>query len=400
METVDSSCFYCSVVDKDFDALMAESKDDDQDDPNNEHVEEEEDWDERLSRDEVFSDKYRPSLAETREIGRLQERLGIQASGSRRGVLSVMGGKSRQKYTNDQTKDWVDVTQGSVLLKRGVCNAEFLDDEGDTTFPSKECQICLFTKGISFFTLSKDEPFLNSLGWGSVSRIIPNDHNDTIRLETSARISIVLEKAIANWKDSLTYCLLRYTERSETERTSNLGWQHLMIYTPGFSEAVSNDTVANKPFIVHDEYNQLTPLIYAVKLGHVQAAQSLLEDFEADPNQPDGEDGTVPLYWAESDEMKQLLLKFGAKDGQRHELFDNVDMAQTNVDLKRQQQRDAEAAQCEIQDNIKLLNERGQKIEQMGDRARELNDNAAEYRSLSSQLKSKMKQRSGRWGIF
>lgn len=400
VELIDSKCFFVHFladIDKDFDAFMAESKDEhDAGPPDNNDEEEEVDWDERLSRTEVFSTKYRISLAETREIGRLQEALGIPTSGSHRSLLSIMGKSSKQKYTTEQTKAWSNVTQNSVQLKRGSCRAKFHSDDATT----KECELCLFTKGMVFFTLSTDEPLLKPLIWDNVSRIIPNDGEDSIRVETTPGSNIVLEKAISDWKTAIVSCFLNYIERNDTERTSNLGWQHQLVYTPGFSEAVSNDTVAIKPPVVHDEHNQLTPLLYAVKLGHAQAAKSLLEDFAADPNQPDGEDGTVPLYWADSDEMKQLLLQFGAKDGQRHELFDRVVATQANVDRQRQQQRDAEAAKISMQDNMKLINERGQKIEELGDTAQQLNENAAEFRDLSGQLKSKLKQRSARWGLF
>jgi SMC interacting uncharacterized protein involved in chromosome segregation len=105
--------------------------------------------------------------------------------------------------------------------------------------------------------------------------------------------------------------------------------------------------------------------------------------------------------------MTELLLRHGAKkvdnDSRRHELFGRVEATQAIVDRQRLLQQQVAAVEAEnttMRHNVHLLNERGQKIEDMGDKARELNNNAAEFKSLASQLKAQMKQKSGRWGLF
>jgi Synaptobrevin len=417
--------------------MMMDSKDEQDGKTNDDDDEPEPDWDERLTRDEVFSERYRPTMAETCEVSRLQDRVGItnnnNISIAGRSFHSVMAMGTKQKFTATQAKSWSEVTQGSVLLKRGLVNLRLVPDHHkdgeDALGPIVTCHLCLFTKGMSFFTLpeskhkrdSNIDALLVSLPWTSVTRLVPNHENDSIQIERLAAADdsmLVLENSLAEWNDPITSCLLRYLEINDTTgRTTTMGWQHLIVYRPAFSEAVSDLplsplTKSSSDMMMmmadaKDEYNLLTPLLYAVKLGHMTAATSLLQHYQADPNQPSGDDGTLPMYWADSPAMTELLVAHGAKKvaSERQQLFGRVDATQAIVDRQRQQQQQREAAaavvvQTEMQQNMHLLNERGQKIAEMDDKARELNDNAAEFKSLSSQLKSQMKQKSGRWGIF
>jgi Synaptobrevin len=423
--------------------MMMDSKDEQDGKTSDNDDEPEPDWDERLTRDEVFSDRYRPTMAEAGEVSRLQDRVGItnnNLSIAGRSFRSVMAMGTKQKFTATQAKSWSEVTQGSVLLKRGLVNLRLVPDHHkemtadrdgeDALGPIVTCHLCLFTKGMSVFTLpeskqkrdSNSDPLLVSLPWTSVTRLVPDHEKNSIQIERSAAADdsiLVLENSLAEWNDPITSCLLRYLEINDTTgRTTTLGWQHLIVYRPAFSEAVSDLplsplTKSSSDMMMmmanaKDEYNLLTPLLYAVKLGHMTAATSLLQHCQADPNQPSGDDGTLPLYWADSPAMTELLVAHGAKKvaSERQQLFGRVEATQAIVDRQRQQQqqREEEAAavvvQTEMQQNMHLLNERGQKIAEMDDKARELNDNAAEFKSLSSQLKSQMKQKSGRWGIF
>lgn len=467
-----TSCYQSPKIDldKDFDAMMMmESKDEQEDEEKTNAIDDERepDWDERLTRDEVFREKYRPSTAEIEEVNRLQHRVGIDDNPvMRRSFLSVMTSMGTRtqttKFSATQTKSWSDVTRGSVILKKGLVNLRLVrldknnnagtdhDDDGDhhdddlptAGGPTTACHLCLFSKGMALFTLpepnhghnkNNDHQLLISLPWSSIARLVPK-HDGSIRIEPSALVqlddsyhisALVLEGALAEWKNPIISCLFRSLELNDDSsagRTTALGWQHAIVYTPAFSEAVTNmpltpsccdSTDAATMINAKDQYNQLTPLLYAVKLGHLEAAASLLQDGHADPNQASGDDGTVPLYWAAdaAPAMTELLLRHGAKkidnDSRRHELFGRVEATQAIVDRQRllQQQQVAAAAAVESENstmrhNVHLLNERGQKIEDMGDQARELHNNAAEFKSLASQLKAQMKQKSGRWGLF
>jgi hypothetical protein len=467
------SSFYQSPkidLDKDFDAMMMmESKDEqDEDEEKTNGIDDELEpkWDERLTRDEVFREKYRPSTAEMEEVHRLQRRVGIDdIPVMRKSFLSVMTSMrtttQTTKFSATQTKSWSDVTKGSVILKRGLANLRIVlldknnkagtahDDDNDGDHHDDDsptaggptttmaCHLCLFSKGMALFTFPEEpnhghnnknnnnDQLLISLPWSSIARLVPgHGSDDSIRIEPSAPVQLddrphgsvlVLEGVLAEWKDTIISCLFRSLELNDDSagRTTALGWQHAIVYTPAFSEAVNNVPLARSCDVAtminaKDEYNQLTPLLYAVKLGHLEAAASLLQDGQADPNQACGDDGTLPLYWADaSPAMTELLLRHGAKkvdnDSRRHELFGRVEATQAIVDRQRLLQQQVAAVEAEnttMRHNVHLLNERGQKIEDMGDKARELNNNAAEFKSLASQLKAQMKQKSGRWGLF
>jgi hypothetical protein len=446
--------------------MMMESKDEQEDEEKTNVIDDElePDWKERLTRNEVFREKYRPNTAETEEVHQLQSRVGIDDNPVMRRnfllVMTSMGTKTQTtKFSAIQTKSWLDVTRGSVLLRRGLANLRLVrldqnnkagtahdddDDNGDhhdDDSPIAEdptttaCHLCLFSKGMALFTFpernngkkNNNDQLLISLPWSSIARLVP-DHDDSIRVEPSVPVqlddrrhgaALVLEGALAEWKDPIISCLFRSLELNDdsADRTTALGWQHAIVYTPAFSEAVNNvplvpsrtstDAVAAM-INAKDEYHQLTPLLYAVKLGHLEAAASLLQNGQADPNQASGDDGTAPLYWADaSPAMTELLLRHGAKkidnDSRRHELFGRVEATQAIVDRQRLLQQQVAAVEAEnttMRHNVHLLNERGQKIEDMGDKARELNDNAAEFKSLAGQLKAQMKHKSGRWGLF
>jgi hypothetical protein len=50
----------------------------------------------------------------------------------------------------------------------------------------------------------------------------------------------------------------------------------------------------------------------------------------------------------------------------------------------------AQRVQSQMQDNINLMHERGQKIEDLGDKSKQLEENATEYKDLAGQLRAKL----------
>ena len=193
-----------------------------------------------------------------------------------------------------------------------------------------------------------------------------------------------------------------------------LGWQYQFVYQPGFTVAVTNQTdlmnltkgeTTTDSLNTVDEYNGYAPLHYAVKYNHVPAMVALL-DAGADVDVQD-EEGHTPLYLAVQDELPEstqaLLEQYGAAPvdadvSQRGELFGRVAATQEILEERhreQKQQREAAAAQEEIKQNMKLLQRRGEQINELGDKAGDLNQGAADFASMAKQLKEAQKKK--RW---
>jgi Synaptobrevin len=135
-----------------------------------------------------------------------------------------------------------------------------------------------------------------------------------------------------------------------------------------------------------------------------------LLDAGADPNIKDA-DGRTCMYYAVRDELPSttidLLKEYGAKESQlakmetKGELFGRVQATeQVRKDRRETQQRqEAVEAQVKMNENLRLLNERGEKIEDLGNKASELNANASNFASMAKQLKEKSKKQS-KWLPF
>ena len=110
-------------------------------------------------------------------------------------------------------------------------------------------------------------------------------------------------------------------------------------------------------------------------------------------------DGHTPLYLAVQDEAplstRQLLLDHGARPitdvGPRGELFGKVAATELILEERqreKQQEQQAKAAQAEIANNMKLLQRRGEQINELNDKASDLNQGAADFASMAKQLKA------------
>lgn len=124
-------------------------------------------------------------------------------------------------------------------------------------------------------------------------------------------------------------------------------------------------------------------------------------------NTKDGDDHTAMYYALRDDapeEMTQLLEKHGAQAKKKNkewkateELFGKVRAAEEKTARKKEEEerQKAAAAQAQMSQNMRLMNERGQKIEEMDDKARHLNQEAQNYASMAKQLKEKSKRGGG-----
>ena len=109
---------------------------------------------------------------------------------------------------------------------------------------------------------------------------------------------------------------------------------------------------------------------YAVRLKHERIVQSLLEE-NVNPTVRD-QDGLTPAVHAVQDEVPaeilSLLESYGATDidqakSDRMDLFERVTATQSEREERREkeQQKEALLAQAKMSENMRLLNERGEK---------------------------------------
>lgn len=161
------------------------------------------------------------------------------------------------------------------------------------------------------------------------------------------------------------------------------------------------------PFLSHN-------FQYAILCNQYHAAERLLKA-GADVHTKDA-DGHTAMYYALRDNLEprmiDLLHEYGAvKDKKKNkewkaaqELFDRVQAtdAKTAATRQQQQQEKAQAAQAEMANNLNLMQQRGQKIEELDDKARHLNEEAQDFANMAKQLKEKTKQgaRGTRWLPF
>ena len=128
----------------------------------------------------------------------------------------------------------------------------------------------------------------------------------------------------------------------------------------------------------------------------------------------DGE-GHTAMYYALRDEMSEemttLLEKYGAPKKAKNkewkvteELFGRVKATGEKASKKREQEQQEKAALAreQMNDNLRLMNERGQKIEELDDKARHINDEAKNYADMAKELKAKTKRgaRGSKWLPF
>ena len=121
----------------------------------------------------------------------------------------------------------------------------------------------------------------------------------------------------------------------------------------------------------------------------------------------------TPMYFCIRDEigkeMMDLLQRYGAKPistkkmdrMDKGELFGRVAATDQIVQETRQrkQEQEAAAAASKMNENMRLLQHRGEQLEEMGSKATQLHDDARNYADMAKQLKEKSKQKS-KWLAF
>ena len=339
--------------------------------------------------------------------------------------------------------------QPSFILKRGTCwlqpNPQSNEKEVDSAMQEQcECQVILLTRGWVIALASSgtrstvtDPPsayhFHNAWTWNQVEFVQPTQRGFVITLEkktNTAEINSQQQRqqqpqqrqqytfSCANlqhqqdWMDAFHTILVQYhTHNISPSHSSNhyvLGWQYQHVYRPGFTVAVTNcvtpdlealDRSNAKQLNIIDDYHGYAPLHYAVKCHHVPAIVSLLQHHSNIQVDVLDADGHTPLYLAVQDEAplstRQLLLDHGARPitdvGPRGELFGKVAATELILEERqreKQQEQQAKAAQAEIANNMKLLQRRGEQINELNDKASDLNQGAADFASMAKHLKA------------
>ena len=240
-------------------------------------------------------------------------------------------------------------------------------------------------------------------------------------------------KQCSAWLDALEIALVQYCMHASVAAgkkssqyatpTSTLGWQYLLVHRPAYTMAVNNQVnvesmaaleqmgVDLKQYLNKlDEYNGFAPLHYAVRTNSMKAAQYLME-IGADPNLKDLE-GYTPMYYAVRDEQSPELIKMlelhGATKSHRTETYLSGELfgavaASTEAFQKkkaaeaasqRAQEEKAQAARNQLQDNIRRMQQRGEAIDEMGQKASAIHEGAKNYADMAKQLKEKSKQQS------
>lgn len=218
------------------------------------------------------------------------------------------------------------------------------------------------------------------------------------------------------WLDAIEKIMIEYNIHHHTPRSQQheLGWQYCIVHKPGFTLAVTNrnpyDSFAPsndaKSLDTLDVYNGMAPIHYATRAGNLTALEVLLQN-GADPNLPDREERT-PMYYAKRDqappEIVRALELHGAEPcskvslEQEGALFGQVAAAEAKATERRRQEQlaleqkqKAEQAQAEMNENMRLLQQRGIQIDEMDDKAHQLSEGGKNFADMAAQLKQKTK---------
>jgi hypothetical protein len=376
-------------------------------------------YDERLTREEVYSKRYHPSKEEKKELQDLASVVGVATSSGFR-LTSTSSVIQELLFGNH-----------SIILKRGpICCNTAKDD----------CELYLLTDG--FALVSRRTSSFNIFGsgnrlkachlWTDVDyveqskpgvlsiHLVPSSADESLQLYAATD-----GEDLKSWMKAMEHVLIQHVMfGSDNSNNKNpllkqtFGWQHIVVRRPGFTAAVTGDMrLMGSPTNINelDTYNQSSPLHYALRYQpscNAEIVEALLL-YGADPNLPDG-DGRSAMYFAQRnklDDIESMLVEHGgtastlAEMELRGELFGGVEQAQRNAEKRREHERaiedrkaadaaaKAQSVQSQMGQNMAAMIERGQKIEQMDDKARQLNDEAKNYADLASQLKNTVKNK-------
>jgi Ankyrin repeats (3 copies) len=350
--------------------------------------------------------------------------------------------------SNDRER-FESIQERSVLLFRAFALLDIRAGGGTSAsssaiVDSKDVEVMLLTRGLVVADVKRRSSkrnvllrsFLACVTWDQVDHVVEGIGRDAITswelhfksgrasdpsLKSASTVwtfTTASSKERAAWLDALETVLVRTHMHSGTTTATasspriagrktldpqhRLGWQYTLVHRGGYTAAVTGVLdrlqVPVQSVNACDPYNGLTMLIYAVRSGNSNVVSHLLDPCLADVDATD-RDGHTAMYYATRDQqhdMQQILAEHGAMMSLEAvqcgcgELFGAVSDAQEVVDDRRDREvRQAREAQTQMNDNLRLMQERGTKIREMGDKATQLNEGAANYADMARQLKEK-----------
>jgi hypothetical protein len=345
----------------------------------------------------------------------------------------------------------------SIILKRGpALMMSGNDNYHQTEENASECEVILLTHGLIVATVRSPATSTKSVGRetssgsGRSQKLVPRSferavlwkHVETVAASSSSSSNLAWEIQLDKregqgqrlvfvcasprqrqaWLNAMEQVVVEYHSHSSSKKTassktmtSEFGWQYRYIVKPEFTTAVTDqteylDAITNGDNNIDwnqlDQYHGYTALHYAVRANHVSAMHSLLEA-GANPNAPDQDDRT-PMYYAVMDQLPQstvaLLKQYGgtpsekATEQQSGELFGRVAATQAGIDEERNNRETAERVKAEqaaaaMSENMRLLQQRGEQIDELDGKARQLNEGAQNFGDMAKQLKEASKKK-------
>jgi hypothetical protein len=410
-------------------------------------------WRNVHDRPEVYSHRYRPDPQEVQELGALETLLGMKKrTGLFRSVSTGDTNKSHGKHvsqndlaiwnrlvhsgTSTSTGTGSACLPASIILKRGPA---LMEKEGEADDDQEEeeceCELILLTHGLIVATVTTPAAprSSRSVGKGRNQKLVPRSFERAVLWRDVATVSpissqaweihlkssaaqehpkrLILVCATAKqrqaWLDAMERVIVEY-HLHRTKPPTEFGWQYRYIVKPAFTMAVTDQTDldmrAGDDLNQLDAYHGYAALHYAVRANHAAAMRRLLDE-GADPDVPD-QDGRTPMYYAVMDQLDHttvsLLESYGAtaskmaETQQNGKLFGRVAAAQSNVDEQRREtaeRKKAEVAAAAMSQNMRLLQRRGEQIDELDDKAQQLNDNAKNFGNMAKQLKEQHKKK-------
>lgn len=373
-------------------------------------------WSVRWRRDEIYSLLYKPSETEKQELRDLEK--SFQTS-KRSNIIDSFLSMTTSQQDDPVLSSLLHPTEPpySILLKRGPCMWETQKQK------AAEAEVILFTQGLVVALVSTTKKTISkqvskAIDWSKVKFIQPSpqdaDKSWQILLDEDIwTFTCSSSKQQQYWFKALERVLVEY--RLRVHAPVELGWQYKCVHKPAFTMAVTDemDTVRPNESLLtkRDHYNGYTPLHYAVRCNKPSAVRTLLK-IGSDPNYPD-KDGASSVDHAVRDSASPIILELLKQSGgifqddNQGALFGQVasvtekrekDMA-TQKARELEEKQKAEKAKSKMAENMRLLQERGEKINEIGDKAVHLNAEAGEFRSMAQLLKEKTKQQS-KWLPF
>ena len=275
------------------------------------------DWEERISREEIFSKRYRPKLGEARELQVMAEMLGLSKSTDLFKRVTVSMGMNFKMTENIHS---LFFGQHSILLsilpvrwKGNNCELVLLTDGFVLRYPNfnsynpleKRYETCQLWDSVNYCERSSS-PL-------AVTIQIDDDSSTRYELETVEDDKDEgggpnLDTVLKHLERVITQHDLHDSNNNKSsDRTNVLGWQYLRVRKPAFTAAVANDPkllssrkndAAISRYINQvDVYNRYAPLHYAVlqEKCNPEVIKALLRA-GADPNLLDGDERSAMYH--------------------------------------------------------------------------------------------------------